>query len=141
MSSILDNVLSRLDKVKRSGKGYLACCPAHEDRSPSLSITPDGDTVLINCFAGCGTAEVLDAIGFSFSDIYPPRETPYRKAGKPLFPASQALQIIARETLIVCAGAASVCDGAPLSEADRARLIEAGSRIQRALTASGAAYG
>ena len=118
----------------------MACCPAHKDRSPSLSITPDGETVLITCFAGCGTEDVLASIGLTFSDLYPPRDTPYRKAGKPTFPASQALQIIAREALVVCAGAASVCNGAQLSVVDRDRLVEAGSRIQRALTASGVSY-
>ena len=138
MSDILDNLLSRLHKVKRSGKGYKACCPAHEDRSPSLCITPDGETVLIHCFSGCGAEQVLAAVGLTFSDIYPPRDTPHRTRH---FPASQALQVIAREALVVCAGAAAVCNGSQLSEIDRARLVEAASRIGRALTASGVRHG
>ena len=138
MSDILDNLLSRLHKVKRSGKGYKACCPAHEDRSPSLCITPDGETVLIHCFAGCSTEDVLDSIGLTLESLYPPRDTPHRTRH---FPASQALQVIAREALVVCAGAAAVCNGSQLSEIDRARLVEAASRIGRALTASGVRHG
>jgi hypothetical protein len=51
----------------------MAACPAHEDRTPSLSIRelPDG-RVLIHCHAGCGAADVLTAVGLAFSDLYPP---------------------------------------------------------------------
>jgi len=38
-----DNIIRQL-KAKKSGGGWVACCPAHDDRTPSLSIdlTPDG---------------------------------------------------------------------------------------------------
>jgi hypothetical protein len=51
----------------------MAACPAHEDRTPSLSIRelPDG-CVLIHCHAGCGSADVLTAVGLAFADLYPP---------------------------------------------------------------------
>ncbi|ODU68781.1 MAG: hypothetical protein ABT11_15155 [Novosphingobium sp. SCN 66-18] len=39
-----------------------ALCPAHQDRQPSLSITPGRDAVLFHCFAGCSQAEVMDAL-------------------------------------------------------------------------------
>jgi hypothetical protein len=39
-----------------------ACCPAHADRSPSLSITPGDKAVLFHCFAGCSQAEIIDAL-------------------------------------------------------------------------------
>lgn len=49
----LELVLERLNSVKRSGNGYLALCPAHEDRQPSLSVTEAQDgMVLLKCFAG-----------------------------------------------------------------------------------------
>ena len=39
-----------------------ACCPAHDDRTPSLKIS-DGDTaILLKCFAGCDTLDVIDAL-------------------------------------------------------------------------------
>jgi hypothetical protein len=66
-----DRVLQRLDKVKRSGPGrWVACCPAHEDRAPSLSIyeTEDG-RVLLHCFAGCHTASVIRALGLRWEDL------------------------------------------------------------------------
>ena len=66
-----DDLLARLEKVRPSGAGrYMACCPAHEDKSPSLSIKccDDGRT-LLHCHAGCPTNDVLNAIGLKFSDI------------------------------------------------------------------------
>lgn len=65
-------LLSRLDKVRASGSGrWVACCPAHEDRSPSLQISEVDNRILIHCFAGCGATEVLNAINLDYSAIYP----------------------------------------------------------------------
>lgn len=68
----LQNLLSRLDSVReiRSGQFY-AKCPAHDDRSPSLSIRDIGDNILIHCFAGCCPEDVLGAVGMTFRDLYP----------------------------------------------------------------------
>ena len=69
----IDLVLSRLDKVKPSGKGrWVACCPAHDDKSPSLSISETADgTVLIHCFAGCKSADVVSSAGLELSSLFP----------------------------------------------------------------------
>tara|TARA_R110000764_G_scaffold2738_2_gene11742 strand:+ start:8350 stop:8775 length:426 start_codon:yes stop_codon:yes gene_type:complete len=46
-------ILDRLEKVRKSGKGYMACCPVHEDRSPSMGIEEKDNKILCHCF-GCG---------------------------------------------------------------------------------------
>jgi hypothetical protein len=71
--SKIDNLLSRLGKVQKTGKDSWKCrCPAHQDKSPSLTIKEDMDgKILINCFAGCGALEVLGAIGMDYSDLFP----------------------------------------------------------------------
>jgi len=44
------------------GKG-MACCPAHDDRRPSLSLTDGADgCLLLNCHAGCDFWDILDAL-------------------------------------------------------------------------------
>lgn len=50
---------------------WSAQCPAHEDRSPSLSIhrNPDGK-VLMRCWASCTTEEVLSALGLEWCDLW-----------------------------------------------------------------------
>lgn len=52
----------------RSGRGYVARCPAHDDQTPSLSITDaadaadDGLRTLVKCHAGCTQGEVIAAL-------------------------------------------------------------------------------
>ena len=48
----IEDFLTRLDGVKRTGRGWQAKCPAHDDRSPSLSIREGELGVLLHCFAG-----------------------------------------------------------------------------------------
>src|ERR1035441_4284087 len=47
---------------RRSGCGWVARCPAHEDRSPSLSIVERGGKVLVHCHAGCSQEAVIEAL-------------------------------------------------------------------------------
>ena len=71
----VERLLSGLRKLKKTGAGeWVACCPAHEDRSPSLAIkeTEDG-RVLIHCFAGCEPQAILSSVGLKFSDVMPER--------------------------------------------------------------------
>jgi hypothetical protein len=69
-------LLEKLEKVRSSGQDrWMACCPAHDDRTPSLQITQANDRVLIHCHAGCGGAEVLEAVGLDFSVLYPQDQT------------------------------------------------------------------
>jgi hypothetical protein len=80
----IDSFLSNFDKVKPTGNGkYLACCPAHPDRSPSLAIkqTDDGK-LLLYCFSGCAVTDVVAAAGLELSDLMPEHST-YKKGTKP----------------------------------------------------------
>jgi hypothetical protein len=65
-------------RARRSGAGWMAHCPgplhAHQDRSPSLSISDGADgRILLHCFGGCETVDVLRAIGLTWRDVFPPR--------------------------------------------------------------------
>lgn len=72
-SACLEKVISRLDKVKSAGANkWIACCPAHLDRSPSLAISETSDgVVLIKCWAGCSANDVVQAIGLQLRDLFP----------------------------------------------------------------------
>ena len=69
----IEDVLNRFDGVRETGGGQYSCrCPAHEDKSNSLGIKQgDGDRIMMNCFAGCQTTDVLSAVGLTFKDILP----------------------------------------------------------------------
>jgi hypothetical protein len=75
MSLATINFLDRLRQagmtVKRVGDGKFVCqCPAHQDRSPSLSVADTADSLLIHCHAGCPTTDVIAALGLEFKDLY-----------------------------------------------------------------------
>jgi hypothetical protein len=138
-----DNFLSRLERVRKTGPGrWLARCPAHDDKGPSLSIreTEDGRT-LLNCFAGCSAHEVITAAGLTLSDLFPERPQHHAKGERRPFPAVDVLRAIAFEALVVSAAAVSLLAGQPFTETDRARLILATERIQNALMAAGVSHG
>src|SRR5579884_1364199 len=68
----LDDLLSRLDHVRRSGSGWSARCPSHDDRNNSLSASQADGKILLCCHAGCDTKDVLTALGLSWSDLFEP---------------------------------------------------------------------
>jgi hypothetical protein len=57
------DIVKALGGKMRTRSAGLACCPAHEDRSPSLSIADGEDgKILIRCFAGCEQVAVVAAL-------------------------------------------------------------------------------
>lgn len=68
----LDPLLSRLESVQQHGERYTARCPAHDDKSPSLSLSRGADgRALVHCYAGCETRDVLAAVGLELGDLFP----------------------------------------------------------------------
>jgi putative DNA primase/helicase len=47
---------------RKSGPGYLAKCPAHDDDNPSLSLRDADGLVLVHCHAGCAQDAVIAAL-------------------------------------------------------------------------------
>ena len=47
---------------KDAGKQWAACCPAHEDKSPSLIIFDGRESVQVRCLALCDPQDVIDAL-------------------------------------------------------------------------------
>jgi len=134
---IADKLLNQLAKVKRTGRqSWMACCPAHEDKSPSMTITEKDDgRVLVHCFAGCSVDEILGSVGLTFDDLFPEREPdPYRANAPERVPFNprDVLAAVSTESLIVAIAGADILRGATLKEADMHRLRLAVSRLQSA---------
>jgi hypothetical protein len=55
--------------AKKSGASWIALCPAHADKNPSLSISEKDGKILLHCHAGCTTANVLASAGLTFADL------------------------------------------------------------------------
>ena len=79
VSATIDALHAAGKKVEhKGGPHWMAQCPAHPDRTPSLSVSRgDGGQALLNCFAGCATGEVLLELGLPsaalFTDYDPAR--------------------------------------------------------------------
>ncbi|MFM7404464.1 MAG: toprim domain-containing protein [Erythrobacter sp.] len=54
-------IVESLSGTWRQNKG-MCCCPAHDDRTPSLSVTLGRKAILFHCFAGCSNEEVIAAL-------------------------------------------------------------------------------
>ncbi|MDW7730681.1 MAG: hypothetical protein SCJ94_11890 [Bacillota bacterium] len=69
---MLEAILQSLESVKATRKGYIARCPAHDDRSPSLSVTQGDDgRILLYCFAGCTINDICEALSIQPVDLFP----------------------------------------------------------------------
>ncbi len=66
----LTKLLSRLQGVKGANDRYTAKCPAHNDKNPSLSICRKNGRILLRCFAGCRTEDILDCMGLRYTDLF-----------------------------------------------------------------------
>jgi hypothetical protein len=139
-SGPLSLVLSRLERVRPSGKGFTAKCPAHADRPASLSLCEgNGGTILLHCFAGCPALSVVQAVGLSLADLFPERIGPVTPARQ------QELRHFAREAkwraaaatlgieaVVVEIAAGQLLTDEPLNWTDWQRLSLAHDRITSA---------
>ncbi len=55
--------------VQKNG-AWMACCPAHEDKTPSLSVSSGARGLLLRCFANCSTDAVCQAAGIKVSELF-----------------------------------------------------------------------
>ena len=128
-------LLSLLHGVKQTGPGrWIARCPAHKDKSPSLAIRELEDgRVLLHDFAGCSTNNVLAAVSLTLEDLFPERLAGHNspKERRPFY-AIDVLRCVAFEALLVAIAAHNLARGVELAEADRNRLLVAASRLQAA---------
>jgi hypothetical protein len=115
-----DNLLCRLERARptRDGSSWIASCPnraggAHPrgDRNPSLLVTQLQDRILIYCYAGCDTHEIVSAVGLNLSDLFDVdahKDDPNTKGPRnrwrhraPTFNALSVLESLAIECLTV----------------------------------------
>lgn len=68
---MLEDILNHLDKVKKTPSGYIACCPVHNDRNPSMSVTEKDGVVLMYCFScGANGLDVANSLQISPSALF-----------------------------------------------------------------------
>lgn len=71
---------ARGHQLKKTGKGYITNCPAHDDHDPSLHVTPKPGRVLLRCFGGCQTETIVASLGLRLGDLFdvaPEQDNPF----------------------------------------------------------------
>lgn len=65
-------------KAKKQGKGWQGHCPAHDDKTPSLSINQRSDGgILLYCHAGCTLDDIRSELGLNAADLFPQTKPQY----------------------------------------------------------------
>ena len=128
----LNRVLAGLERVVDRGYGqFYACCPAHDDTNPSLSIKVlDDGRVLIHCFAGCTIDQVLMALHLELPDLYPVGSRP-AIGGSVRWNYRDLLLLARREMQVAVLAVDRVLNDQPIDVADRCRLVGAHSRLAK----------
>lgn len=93
--------------TNRKTDGFMAQCPAHDDRNPSLSVKrADDGNVLVHCFAGCTTEAICSALGIKVRDLFLMSTTP---AALTIHPAASQPSTIPPPAKVVPAKTALAC--------------------------------
>jgi len=128
-------LLARCKKVRATSTTgtWIACCPAHEDKNPSMTVRELTDgRVLIHCFSGCSAHDILESVGLTFDALFPEKleREQYRPTHTP-FPAADVLAALANELTIVKLLADDMIAGQyPVGATDHERLRLARDRIE-----------
>ena len=131
-----DKLLSRLQRVKRTGPGkWIASCPTREDKSPSLAIRElDDGTVLLHDFGGDSVEAILGAVGLTFDDVFPEKPGHFAKPTKRPFNASAVLSLVAFESSVIVLVVSDMVNGGA-DEDGIERLMVAAQRLGAAAEA------
>jgi hypothetical protein len=129
-----EDFVSRLQGVRRTGQhSWMARCPAHEDKSPSLTVSEkEPEKILAYCHAQCGIEAITGALGLEVADLFPPQLTEYRPRDRRPFPAADVLRALADEADILCVILHDSDWGKPLPKVDIERAQLAIERIRAA---------
>lgn len=131
MTEPVELLLSRLENVRANRNGtWVARCPAHDDRSPSLNVSEGDDgKVLIHCFAGCGAADVVEAVGLELSNLFP--ETHNWRGQRTRVDHKALCRLIQHECLVLSVAAGKVKAGQQLTDADLETLERVIENLRR----------
>lgn len=132
---MIEDILSRLEKVKKTGRAnWMACCPAHEDRSPSMTIADKGDGhILAHCFAGCSFDEIVGAVGLGWEPWFPVNHNPHEhKNFRRPYPVADVFEAVVWEARVLSIIAMDMHMKQEIKDDDYKRLWIARDRLERA---------
>ena len=122
---MVEELLDRLEKVRPTGRDkWVACCPVHGDKNPSMSVAEKDGRVLCHCFScGANGLEVTKALGLSPSVLF---ERPLEAGHIP----KRLYEELEMDRLVIAGYEQMKKSGKPLSYKDFKRVRLARNRIQ-----------
>ncbi len=134
---IAERLLDRLESVRETGPGrWIAKCPAHPDKTPSLAIRDVDGMILLHCFAQCSLHEIVSAAGVTEADLFPDKPRSHKPLSKP-FPAADILRCLSNEVTVLMLVASDLAKDGNLNSETKGRLLKSAARFQSALSAGG----
>lgn len=124
-------LLDRLERVRKTGPGrWIARCPAHADRKPSLSVCEGDDgRVLVHDFGGCKIGDVLAAVGLTIADLFDNPLGHHFKPSHSSIPAADRLAIVDHEITVAALILEDVLKDGLIDDKQRERLSQVVARI------------
>ena len=133
----IGDLLNRLERVRRMGDGrWIACCPAHGDRHPSLNIKLGADDViLLQCRSGgCSAHDIVSAVGMNLTDLFPKTDRHHSPRQKYPFSAREILAAMVPESFCIALIGKQMSQGITPDEKTLQTLLKAVERISAAHT-------
>lgn len=131
----IDELLARLEGVKPNGENrWVARCPGHADRDPSLSIGFGREgRLLLHCFGGCDIHHIATALGLEIRDLMPDRclAPHHRLPGNQMHQKRRAEEQRRRDEIIIEMSEESSRRNERMSQADQLKARDAFLRRKR----------
>lgn len=131
----IGDLLNRLERVRRMGEGrWIACCPAHSDKHPSLNIKlGNDDVILLQCRSGgCSAHDIVSAVGMSLTDLFPKTDHHHSPRQKYPFSAREILAAMVPESFCIALIGKQMSQGISPDEKTLQTLLKAVERISAA---------
>ncbi len=72
LNEFIETLKSKTGKdLKKTSHGYMTCCPAHDDESPSFSVGEAADgKILLKCFSGCSVEDICRSLNIEVAELF-----------------------------------------------------------------------
>jgi len=115
----IESFLNKLQKVRKQGHGkWVALCPCHSEKTPSLAISDDNGIVLIHCFGcGAGAVDVAQNLGVDLAELFPDSGgIKYEKQARKYFNTDHVFQALKTESTVLYLISKNMLEGQPMTK-------------------------
>ncbi len=123
-------IIDLLDGVRQTAPAkWRARCPAHGGKSASLAIADVDGRVLVKCFAGCATGDVLASLGLTFSDLFDALLGEHKPIKRSPWSARDVLDLVLVEATVITIVGSDFLETKSINGTDWKRLATAVGRL------------